>query len=105
KDFTPKGEDFLAELNPMLGYIKGYKREVGAVLATFAQTMAHGDANGRGFYAQLLFGANDKIYKGVPVNTQVGPLDEYNPYPLPGQGYNPSGVGRSYEKLYKETPR
>ena len=107
KDFTPKGEDFLAELNPMLGYIKGYKREVGAVLATFAQTMAHGDANGHIFYAQLNFSSfgTGQGVKAAPTSTHVGPLDQSNPYPLPGQGYNPSGVGRSYEKLHRESPR
>lgn len=103
KDFTPKGEDFLAQLNPMLGYIKGYKREVGAVLANFAQTLAHGDANGHFLQAMLVLG-NETAVKGLPVNTEVGPLDKYNPYPMPGQGYNPSGVGRNYEKLQKDSP-
>jgi phospholipid/cholesterol/gamma-HCH transport system substrate-binding protein len=104
EDFTPKGEDLLAELNPMLGYIKGYKREVGSVLANFAQTLAHGDANGKYLQAMLLLG-NEQTTKNYPVNTQVGPLDKYNPYPLPGQGYNPSGVGRNFEKVQRESPR
>lgn len=103
EDFTPRGKDFLAELNPMLGYIKGYKREVGAVLPNFAQALAHGDANGRWLQAQLLFG-NETAVKAFPVNTHVGPLDKYNPYPLAGQGYNPSGVGRDFEKLHRENP-
>lgn len=102
--FTPKGKDFLAELNPMLGYIKGYKREVGSVLTNFAQTLAHGDPNGKWLQAMLLLG-NDQAVKNYPVNTNVGPLDKYNPYPLPGQGYNPSGVGRNFEKLQRESPR
>lgn len=103
KDFTPNGKDFLAELNPMLGYIKGYKREVATMLPNFAQTFAHGDANGKFFHIILVL--NNKAPKVFPVNTQVGPLDVYNPYPLPGQGYNPSGVGRNYEKLHRESPR
>lgn len=104
QDFTPKGKDLLAELNPMLGYIKGYKREVAAVLTNLAQTFAHGDANGKWLQAQLLLG-NETAIKAFPVNTEVGPLDKYNPYPLPGQGYNPSGVGRNFEKLQRESPR
>jgi phospholipid/cholesterol/gamma-HCH transport system substrate-binding protein len=103
KDFTPKGEDFLAELNPMLGYIKGYKREVGSVLTNFAQTLAHGDANGHEFQALILLG-NETAVKAFPVNTEVGPLDKYNPYPLSGQGYNPSGVGRNFEQLHRDSP-
>jgi phospholipid/cholesterol/gamma-HCH transport system substrate-binding protein len=102
-DFIPKGKDFLAELNPMLGYIKGYKREVGSVLTNFAQTMAHGDANGHEFQALVLLG-NETAVKAFPVNTEVGPLDKYNPYPMPGQGYNPSGVGRPFEKLHRDSP-
>jgi len=103
KDFTPKGEDFLAELNPMLGYIKGYKREVATILPNFAQTLAHGDANGREYQALVLLG-NETAVKAFPVNTEVGPLDKYNPYPMPGQGYNPSGVGRPFEKLHRDSP-
>jgi phospholipid/cholesterol/gamma-HCH transport system substrate-binding protein len=103
EDFTPAGEDLVSELNPMLGYIKGYKRETGAVLANFAQTLAHGDANGKFLQAMLLFG-NETAVKAFPVNTEVGPLDKYNPYPSAGQGYNPSGVGRNYDKLYRESP-
>lgn len=103
KDFTPAGEDVLAQLNPMLGYIKGYKREVAALLPVFAQTLSNGDATSKMYEAQLIAGS-DKLYKGNPINTQVGPLDKFNPYPLPGQGYNPSGVGRNFERVQRESP-
>jgi phospholipid/cholesterol/gamma-HCH transport system substrate-binding protein len=103
EDLTPAGKDLLAQLNPMLGYIKQYKREVGAVLPNFGQTLAHGDANGRYLQAFLVPGSSNAV-KAMPLNTNVGPADSYNPYPLPGQGYNPSGVGRNFEQIKRESP-
>ena len=92
----------LQDLNPLLGYLKPYGPELGDVLANFAQTLAHGDNNGRYFRTMLL--VNEQTLKNLPVNTQIGPLAKFNPYPTPGQGYNPGPVGRPFERVEKAPP-
>jgi len=103
RDFIPKGEGVFTHLNPMLGYIAKYRREVANVLPGFGQAFAHGDANAKYLQSMLVLG-NDQGLKAYPVNTQVGPLAKYNPYPFPEQGYHPSGQGGKYERLSPEPP-
>lgn len=102
QELIPQTVTDLTDLNPMLGYLKPYGPELASVLTNWAQTLAHGDANGRYFGAQLI--ANEQSYKGMPVNTQVGPLAKFNPYPKPGQGYQPGPVGRPFTRVEKEPP-
>jgi phospholipid/cholesterol/gamma-HCH transport system substrate-binding protein len=98
----PQAETDLTDLNPMLGYLKPYARELAVVLPNFAQTLAHGDANGHWFRANIF--ANPHSFKGYPVNTQIGPLREFSPYPYPGQLTNPSAPGRPFTRVEKEPP-
>ena len=101
-DLIPQTITDLTDLNPMLGYLKPYGPELGVVLANFAQTLAHGDANGRYFRTLLL--VNEQSVKDSPINTQIGPLAKFNPYPNPGQGYEPGPPGRPFTRVEKEPP-
>jgi len=93
----------LTDLNPMLGYLKPYGSELGDVLANFAQTLAHGDNNGR--YFRTLLEVNEQSVKDFPINTNIGPLAKFNPYPVPGQGYDPAAAGgRPFTRVEKEPP-
>jgi phospholipid/cholesterol/gamma-HCH transport system substrate-binding protein len=99
-DLIPQAKSDLRDLNPLLGYLKPYSKELATVLPNFAQTLAHGDANGR--YLRTLLYVNDMTFKDTPVNTNIGPFDKFNPYPWPGQGYKPSGAGRPFTRVEKE---
>jgi phospholipid/cholesterol/gamma-HCH transport system substrate-binding protein len=101
-DLFPQAITDLQDLNPMLGYLKPYGPELADVLANFAQTLAHGDANGRYFKTMLL--VNEQSVKDFPINTQIGPLAKFNPYPQPGQGYDPGPVGRQFTRVEKAPP-
>lgn len=101
-DIVPAAIDDLEDLNPMLGYLKPYAPELANVLPGFSQTFAHSDNNGHYFRAYLM--PTKGTLKGLPVNTHVGPLAEFNPYPKPGQGYNPGPPGRPFTKVEKEGP-
>ena len=90
-DLIPQAKGDLADLNPLLGYLKPYSAELANVLPNFAQTLAHGDASGR--YLRTMLYVNDQTLKDYPVSTNIGPLDKFNPYPWPGQGYHPAGAG------------
>jgi phospholipid/cholesterol/gamma-HCH transport system substrate-binding protein len=101
-DLFPQTVTDLRDLNPMLGYLKPYAPELASVLANFAQTLAHGDANGRYFKTMLL--VNEQSAKDFPINTNIGPLAKFNPYPKPGQGYDPGPVGRPFTRVEKAPP-
>jgi phospholipid/cholesterol/gamma-HCH transport system substrate-binding protein len=101
-ELFPQSVTDLQDLNPMLGYLKPYGPELSDVLANFAQTLAHGDNNGRYFRTMLL--VNEQSVKNLPINTQIGPLAKFNPYPNPGQGYNPGPPGRQFTRVEKDPP-
>lgn len=101
-DLIPRAITDLTNLNPMLGYLKPYAPELADVLTNFAQTLAHGDNNGR--YFRTLLEVNGQSLKNYPVTTNLGPLAQYNPYPKPGQGYDPSPAGRGFTRVEKEPP-
>lgn len=81
----------LTDLNPMLGYLAPYDRDLAAWLANFAQTLGVGDANGKAFRVMPVL--NDQSVTGLPFSTNLGPLDRYNPMPAPGTGDKPGAYG------------
>jgi phospholipid/cholesterol/gamma-HCH transport system substrate-binding protein len=99
----PQGEDDLGDLNPVLGYLQPYGVDLGGFLANFADTLKHGDSQGN--FLSLILNAGPQSVKGVPVNTQIGPLKSYTPYMQPGGGFNPQGGGgRPFTRLEKDSP-
>ncbi len=102
QELIPQTITDLADINPILGYLKPYGVDIASFLPNFAQTLAHSDSNGKYFYAQIV--VNEKSLTSPPVNTNIGPFDRYNPYPNPGYGYKPNGKGRGFTKLHEEGP-
>jgi len=98
----PQAKGRLADLNPILGYLKPYTPEVTNLLPNFTQTLAHGDANGN-YFRSFVF-VTDQTLKAYPVTTNVGPLRRFNPYPEPGQGRFPMGPGRQFTRVTEEPP-
>lgn len=96
----PPASVVLSDLNPSLGYLEPYGRDLAAWFSNFAQTLATGDANGRVFRVMAIL--NEMTVKGVPINTNVGPLDKFNPLPAPGSLSDPGPNPRPYVKVKRD---
>ena len=99
---SPQAQDDLGDLNPVLGYLRPYGQDIGGFLANFADALAHGDSNGN--YLTVYLDAGPQSVKGVPLNTQFGPLKQMRPYLQPYSGANPTMMTRGYTRLEKEQP-
>lgn len=93
----------LSDLNPMLGFLQPYGHDLAAFFTNFAQTLATGDANGRAFRVFSI--DNEQTIKGIPVNTNIGPLNKFNPYPLPGSAVIPGPANNPYPHVTPEPPK
>lgn len=103
QDLFPRAITDLTDLNPMLGYLKPYGPDIGGFLANFAQTLAHGDANGKYFNVMLVF--DEQSFASHPIGTNFGPLMKANRYMKPGEGYTPDGKGgRGFTRIEEEPP-
>ncbi|MEN8674053.1 MlaD family protein [Nocardioides sp.] len=97
----PDTQAVLSDLNPVLGYLQPYGRDVAAFFTNFAQTLGLGDVNGKAF--RVMPPLNEQSYKGIPITTNIGPLDKFNPLPLPGSLDNLAPYGnRSYPRVERE---
>ena len=93
--------DVLADVNPMLGYLAPYDRDLAAWFTNFAQTIGLGDVNGKAFRVMPVL--NDQSFTGYPFSTNLGPLDRYNPMPAPGSLDDPRPYGStSYPRVDRE---
>ena len=96
----PPTSAVLSDLNPSLGYLEPFGPELAAWFTNFAQTVATGDKNGRAFRVMALF--NEQSVKGIPLNTNVGPLDKFNPLPPAGSLTDPGPDRRPYDRVERE---
>jgi ABC-type transport system involved in resistance to organic solvents, periplasmic component len=99
----PDAETVLADLNPMLGYLQPYGPDIANFFVNFGETLSNGDVNGQWIYVGVIF--NEQSFKGSPVNTNVGPLDKFNPLPAAGSANDPGRewVG-PYPRVDEEAP-
>lgn len=97
----PDAKVLMSDLNPMLGYLEPYGRDVAAFFTNFAQTLDTGDAWGK--YLKVMPPVNEQNIKGLPLWTNIGPLDRFNPLPLPGSLAHPETFGnRDYPRVDRE---
>jgi phospholipid/cholesterol/gamma-HCH transport system substrate-binding protein len=89
----------LADVNPMLGYLRPYGKDIAAFFANFGQYLSGSDANGN--VSRVLPVFNEKSLNS-PLNSQVGPLDRRNPYPRPGSSDNPGPYVGKYPHIEEE---
>jgi phospholipid/cholesterol/gamma-HCH transport system substrate-binding protein len=90
----------LSDLNPMLGYLEPYGHDLAAFFTNFGQTLATGDANGKAFRVFGIF--NEQSLKNLPINTNIGPLNKFNPYPAAGGSADPGPWNRTYPRVNAE---
>ncbi len=98
---VPAARVALADLNPMLGYLAPYHRDLTAFFTNWTAIMANSDANGH--YLRVLLVFNETSLKGVPLGTHSGIFDKRNSYPPPGGALNPGPFEGDYPRV-KENP-
>ncbi len=87
----------LSDLNPMLGYLQPYGHDIVAFFTNFGQAAATGDANGRAL--RIFLGLNEQSVKGLPLGTNIGPLNKSNPFPPAGASTNPGPRNDPYPRV------
>lgn len=87
-------ETTLADLNPMLAYLKPYGRDIVSYWTNFTQFASGGDVNGNVARVKPVFNTNSL---NLPV--PLSPLTMYNPYPAAGSAHSPRGFDGSYPRI------
>lgn len=87
----------LADLNPMLAYMRPYGRDVASYWANFIGFVSSADGNGPIARVKPVFGANS-------LNLGVGatPTTMYNPYPDPGAHHSPQDFAGQYPQVEED---
>jgi phospholipid/cholesterol/gamma-HCH transport system substrate-binding protein len=103
ENLMPLANRALANVNPMLHYIKPYGPDVASFFTNFGQTLSAADDNGNMLRVMLVF--NEQSLRNLPINTQAGFLNKNDPYPAPGvagKGKSAQRAGRSYTPIKRE---
>jgi phospholipid/cholesterol/gamma-HCH transport system substrate-binding protein len=91
----------LRDVNPMVGYLTPYGRDIGAFIANFSASFAHKTTDGKTVLA-LFAAGNDQSVRGVPIDMHGGVLVRSNPYPAPGAQGDRAPFSGNSPRLYKE---
>lgn len=91
----------LADVNPMLAYLRPYSRDIAAFFTNFGRYLSGTDGNG--YIGRVLPVFNEKSVNS-PLSSQTGPLDKRNPYPLPGSSDDPGPYVGKYPHVEEEPP-
>jgi phospholipid/cholesterol/gamma-HCH transport system substrate-binding protein len=98
----PSLEQDLLQVNPMLAYLQPYGEDIAHLFVNWGASLATGDSNG--YALRLMPVLNRQAVTGIPVNTNIGPLNEHNPYPAPGTANDPQPWQGQYPHVQKEQP-
>lgn len=98
----PTARAALAEVNPMLAYLRPYGRDVAALFTNMAQTLGCCGSK-YGAVAHLLIDFDAQSWRGLPFNLNtIGPLNKYNPYPEPGTAGDPRPFEGKYDRVKRD---
>lgn len=97
ESFIPSASALLTDVNPMLGYLEPYGRDFAAFISNFGAALTRGDVNGKAVPVMPVI--NEQSVKGIPLDTNFGVLDKYNPLPRPGTGSEPGPTRRAYPRV------
>jgi len=92
----------LAELNPMLAFLKPYGHDLGAFFTNWAAMLAYQDGNGH--YLRVLPVLNEQSLKNMPLSLNHGILDKSNAYPAPGGALDPGPFNGTYPHVERDEP-
>jgi phospholipid/cholesterol/gamma-HCH transport system substrate-binding protein len=87
----------LADLNPMLTYMRPYGRDLVSYWANFTGFVSGSDANGPVARVKPVFSANS-----LNLGASLSPLTMYNPYPDPGAHYSPRDFTGAYPRIEED---
>lgn len=90
----------LAELNPMLAFLKPYGGDLANFFTTWTAMLSQRDANGH--YLRIFPVLNEQSLKGLPLPLNHGILDKSNAYPEPGEATNPGPFEGSYPHVERD---
>ncbi len=79
---VPSAITVMSDLNPVLGYLEPYGKDIAAFFANFSGTLSQRDVNGHFFRITPV--VSDKSLRGLPVTTHLGDKNGWNPLPAPG---------------------
>lgn len=95
---VPTTDVALGDVNPMLGYLEPYGKDVAAFFTNVGQALARGDGNGNALRVFMIF--NEQSVRGLPFDVNsIAPLNKRNPYPAPGQSANPGPFVGTYPRV------
>lgn len=98
---VPDAKILMSDLNPVLGYIEPYGKDIASFFTLFGQALEREDVWGK--YLPVMPPVNEQNLKGLPIWTNIGPLDKFNPLPLPGSLLHPEPFGdREYPRVERE---
>jgi phospholipid/cholesterol/gamma-HCH transport system substrate-binding protein len=100
RSLVPEARRFFSDVNPMLAYLSPYGKDAAAWFSNFAATVSNGDANGKFF--RMMVSASDQSVFGIPVSTNIGPLNRLNPIPGAGTLQSPKPFTGTYPRVHKE---
>jgi phospholipid/cholesterol/gamma-HCH transport system substrate-binding protein len=90
----------LADLNPMLAFLKPYARDLTAFFSTWDAMLASSDVNGH--YLRIMPILNEQSAKLSPLPLNYGLLDKSNAYPAPGESTHPGPFDGTYPHVERD---
>lgn len=99
-DLVPSLRVDLADLNPMLAFLKPYGGDLANFFTTWTAMLSQRDANGH--YLRIFPVLNEQSLKGVPVPLNHGFLDKSNAYPKPGEATDPGPFEGKYPHVERD---
>ncbi|HVW43597.1 MAG TPA: MlaD family protein [Amycolatopsis sp.] len=104
RTLIPGATLLLRDVNPMLGYLEPYGRDIGAMTASFGAAMDTQVENGvRPIRLAPIF--DSASLRGVPLQINgLDPTHWVNPYPQAGQAANPAPFSGPYPRVQREGP-
>lgn len=90
----------MSNLNPMLGYLQPYGRDLAAFFTNFGAIMNFTDEAGINYLRLAPAEGNEQVPTGVPLRLPTV-LSWKNPYPAPGAATHP-GPGGQFTRIYPE---
>lgn len=99
RNLIPITRSALAEINPMLGYIKPYGKDLAAFFANFNAIWSYATPDGT-HYLRIQPNLNENSIKTLPFQLNVNPKS--NAYPKPGQSANPGPFVGKYPRVERD---